>query len=195
MNAVSENEIPVRGVRRIRTNARSSTGYVDGQDLESGLEGDFCTLARFDLAVERFVTQPVKIEYVDGKGVLRTYTPDFLLVFHRAVDGIFVTPPELCEIKYQTDFDENAAVYKEKFDAARAYCTRQGWRFKTFSEVQIRTPYLKNAEFLLPYRDRGDEFTPGFLEDVVEWVAANGTATAERLIASRKKLRGRACWP
>src|SRR5437868_5438583 len=47
--------------------------------FESSLERDFFILLDFDLNVDRYEEQPVRIEYRDGDGRLRTYTPDVLV--------------------------------------------------------------------------------------------------------------------
>lgn len=87
-------------MREVRANLRSTTGYVAGQETESSLEMDFCALARSDLAVERFVSQPVKIVYVDGADRERYCTPGVLLIPHRSQNGVFLKRPMLCEIKF-----------------------------------------------------------------------------------------------
>lgn len=178
---IAAKTIPTRGVRKVRANLRSTTGYVAGQDTESSLEMDFCALARFDLAVERFVSQPVKIVYVDAEDRERSYTPDVLLIPHRSQNGVFLKRPMLCEIKFAKDLASDDAVLAEKFEAARAYCAQQDWDFRVFSENEIRGPFLANAKFLLPFRVR--DFPSEQVAKVMDWFGSKGVATVEQYIA------------
>ena len=162
---------------------RSTTGYVAGQETESSLEMDFCALARFDLTVERFVSQPVKIVNVDGADRERYYTPDVLLIPHRSQNGVFLKRPVLCEIKFSQDLAADRGVLAEKFEAARAYCTQQDWDFRVFSEKEIRGPFLDNAKFLLPFRVR--DFAPHLVTAITDWFGSLGVATVEQYIEHR----------
>ena len=181
----SAKPVPTQGVRKVRANLRSTTGYVAGQDTESSLEMDFCALARFDLAVERFVSQPVKIVYVDREDRERFYTPDVLLIPHRSQNGVFLKRPMLCEIKFAKDLASERDVLAEKFEAARVYCAQQDWDFRVFSEKEIRGPFLANAKFLLPFRVR--EFAPEQIARVMVWFGNHGVATVEQYIEQHEE--------
>lgn len=114
--------------------------------FESTLERDFVTLLEFDIAVDRYEEQPLRISYLGRDGRRHPYTPDFFV--HYRGDAIST----LCEIKYRRELFENWSEFKERLKAGRIHASERGWRFQIFTEVEIRTPYLTNARFLLPYQ-------------------------------------------
>ena len=74
-------------VRKIPTSSRSITGLMptstsENQYFESTLERDLMYLLKFDLTVDRFVSQPVNIKYIDEQNTARSYTPD-LIIYHQ----------------------------------------------------------------------------------------------------------------
>jgi hypothetical protein len=146
-------------VRKIPKNYRNTTGLISTAKsdrmtaYESRLEHDFMKLVEFDPCVSHYVEQPVRIEFTDATGRPRTYTPDILVSYHPNQDPAQNTKPLLVEIKYRKDLFKNWADLKPKFRAARRYAREQGWEFRIITEVEIRTPYLKNVLFLLGYRD------------------------------------------
>lgn len=142
------------GARKIPIGKRSVTGKhaMGGAAYESSLERDLITLFQFDRNVEKIVTQPVTINY-DFEGKPRRYTPDILVQYRpeaRPEKGIKAL---LCEVKYHDELKEKFHDLRPKFKAAVRYAKSQGWRFKLFTDKQIRTPYLFNARFLLQYRE------------------------------------------
>lgn len=143
-------------VRKIPPNRRSLTGMVASRKnkrmiaSESSLERDLLVRLEFDPVVERYEEQPVCIQYSDGEGHQRTYTPD-VLVYYR-VDILPGWSPLLCEVKYRAELFDKWKEIKPKVRAGRSYARQQGWRFKIFTEREIRTPYLENAKFLRSYR-------------------------------------------
>jgi hypothetical protein len=147
-------------VRSIPKNYRSLTGKVNdvrrgrAVGFESALERDFYLILDFDPAVARFEEQPVKIAYRDPEGTSRTYTPDVLVHYHSVPPSAERRSPRLYEIKYREDLRANWRAYKPKFKAARHYAAQQGWLFRLITEREIRTPHLKNATFLRPFRAR-----------------------------------------
>lgn len=118
---------------------------------ESTLERDMMEIIRFDSNVQRFLPQPLTIEYRNKDGQKRSYTPDGLIHYKDTPDH-FV--PILFEVKYRKDFRDQWKVFLPKFREAKTYCINQGWRFEVFTEREIRTPYLVNIKFLWPFRDR-----------------------------------------
>lgn len=142
-------------VRKIGLCYRSVSGRVPmgkgrlGVRVESTLERDFALLCRFDPSVALIEEQPVRIEYNDADGRTRSYVPDFL-VNHRGGRPM----PRLVEIKYSTDPMLVSGQLEERFAAASAFARRQGWRFEVVTELDLRTPRLENATFLLPFRGR-----------------------------------------
>ncbi|WP_233862030.1 TnsA endonuclease N-terminal domain-containing protein [Paraburkholderia adhaesiva] len=145
-------------VRKIPKNYRNVTGVAahrkaeGAASFESTLERDFIALLEFDPAVERFEVQPITLDWSDDQGRARSYTPDAIATFklhgqpRRTV---------LYEVKYRSDLHANWPDLRQKFKASIRYARQQGWRFKIVTEVEIRTPYLDNATFLLPFMRRG----------------------------------------
>lgn len=145
-------------VRRIPKSYRNVTGIVasakaTGQaQFESTLERDFLALLEFSPDVRQFEVQPVALLWHDGSRE-RRYTPDVLVHFkerhgHKQM-------PLLYEVKYRSDLREQWLELKPRLRAGIRFAKAQGWRFKLVTETEIRTPYLDNARFLLPFVRRG----------------------------------------
>src|SRR5687768_13725485 len=66
--------------------------------VESTLERDFALLQRFDPDVAGLEEQPVRIDYLVGRGTRHRYVPDFLVTYRD-----IARPPRLIEVKYSTD--------------------------------------------------------------------------------------------
>jgi len=145
-------------VRRIPKNSRSITGLVASNKLqrmaefESSLERDLILLIEFDLNVDYYEEQPLVIDYVDSNGEERIYTPDIFVRYRNDIVPAKWMLPSLYEVKYRRDLFANWKELKPKYRAARAYAKTKGWRFNIITEQEIRTPYLQNIKFLLPYR-------------------------------------------
>ena len=144
-------------VRKIPKNYRNVTGLAaadkaDGAAaFESTLERDYLTLLEFLPGVERFEVQPVTIRWEDREGRLRSYTPDVLVHYRRSAK----LPPALVEVKYRSDLKRDWKILRPKLKAGVHYAKLQGWRFEIVSEVEVRTAYLNNVRFLLPFVRRG----------------------------------------
>jgi len=143
-------------VRTIPKNYRNLTGLANSQKandafFESSLERDFLTMIEFDSCIESYDVQPVCISWVDSNGRKRKYTPDVLLSYISGRSSFSNSNIVLCEIKYRSDIQKNWEGLKPKFKAAIRYAKEQGWRFKLFTENEIRTTYMENARFLQPY--------------------------------------------
>jgi hypothetical protein len=143
-------------IRNIPKNYRNVTGVmasskaVGPAQFESTLERDFLSLLEFSLEVERFEVQPLKIEWRNEQGTLRSYTPDVLVEFHPDVDRT----PWLCEIKYRADIKKHWVELHPKLRRGVHHAKQNGWRFRLITEVEVRTPYLANVRFLAPFRFR-----------------------------------------
>ena len=120
--------------------------------FESSLERDLFILLEFNSEVSTYEEQPLIIEYADAAQKRRTYTPDVLIVYRNETVSPFGATHILGEVKYRADLFAKWKELKPKFKAARAFCQKRAWRFQIFTEVEIRTPYLINARFLLPYK-------------------------------------------
>jgi hypothetical protein len=147
-------------VRRIPRSRLSLTALISSpkQALpggsESSLERDFYILLDFDVNVEKYVAQPVRIPYRDSRGNKHAYTPDVLIYYRDDIEPARSMRPLLCEIKYRRECFEKWKELKPRFRAARAYAKTRGWDFRIITEREIRTPYLENAKFLRQYRNR-----------------------------------------
>jgi hypothetical protein len=150
-------DIPYGPVRDIGMNSTSLTGAIPSaknkrvNKFESSLERDFIRITEFNSNVSEFIEQPVEIHY-ENDGKARRYVPDFLIYYnHTTVPGKWLKPL-LVEVKYRDDLRENWQKYKPKFMAAMKFCEGRGWKFKILTEVEIRTEFLKNANFLQHYK-------------------------------------------
>ena len=86
-------------VRKIKPTRRSVSGYFSfrGKEptpYESTLERDFVMRMDYDRSVERVVSQPARLFYIDANGIERRYTPDYLVYFTNPV-----LKPLLVEVK------------------------------------------------------------------------------------------------
>lgn len=113
---------------------------------------DLLILLDFDLNVFRYERQPVQIKYRDSQGRKRAYTPELLITYRADIVPAKWMPPLLCEVRCREDLFETWADLKPCLRAARAFARRRKWQFQVLTEREIRTPYLYNARFLLPYR-------------------------------------------
>lgn len=143
-------------VRAIPKNYRNLTGLAhsvktEGAFFESSLERDFLTLIEFDTNVHSYDVQPVCISWTDETGKSREYTPDVLVQYYPQRCAYSSADIILCEIKYRSDIEKNWSELKPKFKAAIRYAKRNGWRFKLFTEDEIRTVLMENARFLQSY--------------------------------------------
>jgi hypothetical protein len=170
--------------RKIPKNYRNVTGVaaskkVNGQAaFESTLERDFLTLLEFSPEVESFEVQPIVIEWIDDAGKTRRYHPDVFVRYNKSCGQ----KPHLFEVKYRSDLAENWGVLKYKFRKAWAFSRQKNWRFKIVTEVEIRTPFLDNARFLLPFTRQGVEVEK-HLDTLKSKMQELGEATPQVLLA------------
>ena len=129
----------------------ASRKAVAPADFESTLERDFLILLEFSPLVCAFDVQPVTVTWHEG-GRDRRYTPDVLV--HYEPGGGNGGRPELYEVKYRQDLWKDWKVIRPKLRAGVHFAKAQGWRFRLATEVEIRTPYLENAKFLLAFARR-----------------------------------------
>jgi hypothetical protein len=117
--------------------------------FESALERDLATLLEFDPDVLSYASQPVEISY-EHEGEVRSGFPDFLVRYHSDAGEWGL----LCDVKFREELFCKWPELKPRLRGAMAHARSSGLRYHIFTEVEIRTPFLKNARFLLPYRDR-----------------------------------------
>ncbi len=125
----------------------ASRKAVAPADYESTLERDFLTLLEFSPDVSAFDVQPVTVTWRHN-GKDRRYTPDVLVHYEAG------SKPELYEVKYRQDLWKDWKALRPKLRAGVHFAKEQGWRFRLATEVEIRTPYLDNAKFLLTFARR-----------------------------------------
>lgn len=139
--------------RRIPRQRRSVSGLFwspkNGQQIpyESGLELDFCQILELDHTVVSFESQPLAVTYVRPNGRTCRGFPDFLVRYAPDTGR----PMELVDVKGREELRERWLHLKPRLKAACGYARSRGWIFRLKSEVEIRTPFLKNAKFLLRY--------------------------------------------
>ncbi|MDH1291442.1 TnsA endonuclease N-terminal domain-containing protein [Comamonas terrigena] len=171
-------------VRTFRVKKRGVTGKVqlsEGGRLrsESTLERDLIITLDFHSDVRAVIEQPVRIDY-EHEGQRRRFTPDVLAEF----DAVGGHAPRivLYEVKFHQELQERWGELRPRFKAATHYCRQRGWRFKLMTERQIRTPFLKNAQFLRGYLGiRDDPVTRGQL---LYMFRALGPTTPQALLAA-----------
>ncbi len=151
-------------VREIGVQSRSITGTMpNGNRYESSLERDFMLLLKFDTAVDVFTPQPLVMSYQGQDGTWHRYTPDGLIEW-RKDQNLSDVRPVLVEVKYREAFHGAWRAWRVRFRAAKSFAKSKGWEFAVFTEREIRTPLLDNANFLLPYLNRADA------SETEEWV-------------------------
>jgi len=179
--------------RKITRSPVKVTGTApDDQQFESTIEEDLLVLLRFNRLVDRIETQAVTIDWEDASGKLRSYTPDCLVHYRKDLEESKNLPSKLCEVK--PDFNEQDRARKHlypprfedeeenklKWAAASRYAALQGWEFEVVLESAIRTPYLKNAKFLLRYLERN--FQSQFEIEMIQELKQNGPQAIESLL-------------
>ncbi len=158
------------------------TSKNESQQFESTLERDLMYILKFDFQVDKFVAQPVTINYIDKLDTPRTYTPDLIIYYRKDLSESKGKKPILCEVKYKDDLCQNFREYHPKFRAAMRYAKEKDWIFKVYTEEHIRSPYLTNAKFLLPYLDIKTE--EGMLSSILLRLEDMRETDPQTLIAS-----------
>jgi hypothetical protein len=176
-------------VRKIPKSYRTVTGISAARKakgearFESRLEHDFLTLLDFDPVVRVFEVQPVTIRWRDSRNKHRTYIPDCLVEY---AEGI--KPPTLFEVKFRSDLWKHWDEHRAKFRAAVHYASCHAMRFTIITEKEIRTDYLNNVRFLLPFVRRGIQ-TPELEPIVMSALSSQGRTTPTLLVSSLSKDR------
>ena len=154
-------------VRKIRPNTRSSTGFqfsITNQkqlEFESRLEQDLLFLLDVDPNVSWFDVQPLEVKFRDAFGRMRKYTPDVLVCSSGSSAAVQYT---LIEVKYLAELDDKWQELKDRIKAGGEFAASRGWKFQIWTETNIRTPELWNAQFLWDFCRR-----PHVIEDQ-SWV-------------------------
>jgi len=168
-------------VRQVPPNRRSVTGLYASRKagkmvaFESQLERDLAATLEFSDTVRAYDTQPVAIRYRSLTGKLVIGYPDFLITFGYG-------PPMLCDVKFRKEIFERWRELKPRFKAARKHALENGWIYRITTEVEIRTPFLANARFLLPYARCTPD--PDHEAVLTPMLRSMGTATPQSLLAA-----------
>lgn len=139
--------------RIVPVNRRSVTGRSPSVKMrrmvsfESTLERDLFDRLEFDFAVVSYQEQPCSISY-RSRGYDIAYIPDALVTFASSEQR----KPAIIEVKWSEDLAKNGHEYEARFRAAKDYAGEKGLEFMVQTEKEIRTPFLRNAKLLLPYR-------------------------------------------
>jgi hypothetical protein len=185
----------IQSVRQIPRKGGSLTGEVNvarfnqGIPYESGLERDFVILTAINMSVQRIVSQPCHVDFLDPEGTSRRYTPDYLVTFSGNKAA-----PRLVEIKYSEELQKKSQELEPKFNAARAYADDRGWEFSVSTENEIRIPKLDNARTLLPLQGRKPN--PGLCARVLSQIPPREKISVSELLdksdlAGHERARGR----
>lgn len=148
-------------------------------DAESTLERDFFLLLEYEDNVAWYEEQPLSIDFDHNKRS-KTYTPD-ALVLRRSQEGEFYT---LYEIKPRSELFKNWKKLKPKLKAAIKKCASEGWKFKIVTEVEIRSQYLKNIEFIELFKQTSSPCEDALRITLADTLEELGTATPEELISA-----------
>ena len=148
--------------------------------FESTLERDFVTLLEFDKTVD-YDEQPVRIRFMGRDGRRHPHVPDFL-VFFWAQARVPGKQPCLYQVKYDSDLRAGWPGLKPALLAASRYAKLQDWDSAIVTDRHIRTTYLNNARFLLPYTYYPPN--PGDEQVLMASVSELREATAQSLLAS-----------
>ena len=147
----------LKSVRRVKSNGFTAPGVIPSRKneamvpYESTPERDMAYFLEFSIAIKRFTAQPVTIPYTNLDGKPANYTPDFLAFYNTDIDAFKNERPTLFEVKTREYIKKDWPNLKNKFVEAMRFCDTKGWRFKIITEVELNTPYVRNAKFLTPY--------------------------------------------
>ncbi len=116
---------------------------------ESTLERDLLRRLAYSPRVLQIDSQPVRIDWQDGKDHRRRYTPDYLIYWKSMGELWRVRDlPWLVEVKPAIELRRHWRKWHPKFRAASRYAHEQGWRFRIMDESRIRDVMFRNAVLL-----------------------------------------------
>lgn len=100
-------------------------------------------LMEFDERVEKLVSQPIQLSYIDLNGRQQRYTPDYLVYFKSPN-----MKPMLVEVKERSEIKKDFERLRLKFTAGMRAAKEKGWRFKIYDDTRIRGLPLDNIRKL-----------------------------------------------
>jgi len=109
-------------------------------------------------------------------GKQRRGVPDFLITYSEHIGK----RPLLCDVKYREELFRKWPTLKPRLLAAKRFAAQRDWDYRILTEVEIRTTYLRNARFLLPYQRCAPD--PRHEELLVNTLKTMETATPQTLL-------------
>ncbi|OZB04292.1 MAG: hypothetical protein B7X54_08210 [Idiomarina sp. 34-48-12] len=100
-------------------------------------------LMEFDERVEKLVSQPIQLSYIDLNGRQQRYTPDYLVYFKSPN-----LKPLLVEVKERSEIKKDFEKLRLKFAAGISAAKEKGWVFKIYDDTRIRGLLLDNIRKL-----------------------------------------------
>lgn len=176
-------------MRRIPKNYLHITGQMSsrqGQALgfEGGVEKDFYAVMEHQPSITRIDTQQITIQYRSG-GRKRNYTPEALISFCPSLGR----SPILAEVKDRETLRKEFADFRERFGAAIRFGRENGYEFRIYTEVEIRTPYLANLRLLRIHRDHEFSERIAWVKEIVQQDQAINFRTALELLEKKEHER------
>lgn len=154
--------------RKPRLSYQHTTGYAalhgpdkDSVHYASPVERDFLILMDFDPKVVKIYAQPLTIKNTTGNPLWKQFTPDFLVEFAPELKR----KPELVEVKDRGELKKNWPVWRLKFKAGTGAARQNGWVFKVYHDLKIRTAEWVSIDFLRRYLELTDQ--SGRLNDLM----------------------------
>lgn len=138
--------------------------------FESNLEQDLLYYLDFDSAVDSIEEQPLKLKYESKSGRLKSYVPDFKVMFNKKSEVLNKSfkGTVIYEVKYRKDLKKNWKKLIEPYRAMHNYCKDQEWKFRVITDFELKSDFLVNIKFLDQIRrgchDHEFEHQQAFLE-------------------------------
>jgi hypothetical protein len=169
-------------IREIPRNYRSVTGRIpslkNGRTVsyESTLERDFFILQEFRPEVRRYEEQPLSIAYTSD-GQQHRYIPDAVVEYCNSDDTN--VRHDLIEVKYRAELLKRWHDLHPALRAGMRTAKARGWRFKIWTEADIRTPRLRVARRLMGF---GRVAIPELAPVITNAVPLHGKTTIRDLV-------------
>ena len=182
--------IPLSPVRKVVGNHRSLTGLFKSRKMqrvvpyESALERDLFTHLEWDLAVESYHAQPLRILYRHDD-FRRAHVPDALAIYRKDLN----LPKTGCmyQVKYSAELLRRWKGFHPALRAASRFAKHEGWEFRIATERDIRGALLDNLTLLLPFRDFPAENS--YVDAIIEALSKSTTMSIAHLLAALKADR------
>ena len=186
--------------RQIGNGRRSLTGMMTSAKktpglgkFESSLERDLFFLLEFDRRVIAWYPQPVTLPVPAEPGRRASrYTPDVSIEYAAEPDGQIVDRVELCEVKYREELRTDWIKLKPRLRTGVRHARENGWSFRIYTEVEIRTPRLANAKYFLPYVSR--QVDENHVMRLEQALSRFGVSTPNEVLDAAQQREGERGW-